>query len=134
MVRMSERDVYANLLRDTRGLRREQSTARDTWFASLPWDKKEDMLFELEMLLKGIACYGNQRNHPGTPQGKTAVAQDFHEHMRVLRDASHRVVALTKTLLGDRERAYTFARYLETVVPEDAARGKLVQEQLAQDT
>lgn len=135
MVRLAtERDVYANLLRDTRGLRRDQSTARDGWFASLPWDKKEDTLFELEMLLKGIACYGNQRNHPGTPQGKTAVAQDFHEHMRVLRDASHRVVALTKTLLGDRERAYTFARYLETVVPEDAARGKLVQEQLAQDT
>jgi hypothetical protein len=135
MVRLaSERDVYANLLRDTRGLRRDQSASRDGWFASLPWDKKEDTLFELEMLLKGIACYGNQRNHPGTPQGKTAVAQDFHEHMRVLRDASHRIVALTKTLLGDRERAYTFARYLETVVPEDAARGKLVQEQLAQDT
>lgn len=135
MVRLAtERDVYANLLRDTRGLRRDQSSARDGWFASLPWDKKEDSLFELEMLLKGIACYGNQRNHPGKPVGKTAVAQDFHEHMRVLRDASHRVVGLTRNLLGDRERAYTFARYLETVVPEDNARGKLVQDQLAQDT
>ena len=145
MVRLAtDRDVYANLLRDTRGLRRDQSATRDGWFAALPWEKKEDTLFELEMLLKGIACYGNQRNHPGNghpgtghasaPQAKTAVAQDFHEHMRVLRDASHRVVALTKTLLGDRERAYTFARYLETVVPEDATRGRLVQEQLTQDT
>jgi hypothetical protein len=135
MVRLAtERDVYANLLRDSRGLRREQSASRDGWFAALPWEAKEDTLFELEMLLKGIACYGNQRNHPGKPQAKTAVAQDFHEHMRVVRDASHRVVALTKSLLGDRERAYTFQRYLETVVPEDAARGKLVQEQLTQDT
>jgi hypothetical protein len=135
MVRLAtERDVYANLLRDTRGLRREQSTARDSWYAGLPWDRKEDSLFELEMLLKGIACYGNQRNHPGVPQTKSAVAQDFHEHMRVLRDACHRVVALTKVLLGDRERAYTFARYLETVVPEDATRGRLVQDQLSQDT
>ncbi len=135
MVRLAtERDVYANLLRDTRGLRREQSSARDTWFASLPWERKEETLFELEMLLKGIACYGNQRNHPGTPQSKSAVAQDFHEHMRVLREASHRVVALTKQLLGDRERAYTFARYLETMMPEDAARGRIVQDQLSQDT
>jgi hypothetical protein len=135
MVRLaSERDVYANLLRDTRGLRREQSTARDTWFASLPWERKEETLFELEMLLKGIACYGNQRNHPGTPQSKSAVAQDFHEHMRVLREACHRVTALTKQLLGDRERAYTFARYLETMMPEDAARGRIVQDQLSQDT
>ncbi len=97
MVRLAtERDVYANLLRDPRGLRRDQSSARDTWFASLPWDRKEETLFELELLLKGIACYGNQRDHPGTPHGKSAVAQDFHEHMRVLREATHRVVALTK--------------------------------------
>src|SRR3990170_2459840 len=90
----TERDVYANLLRDTRGLRREQATARDAWFASLPWERKEETLFELEMLLKGIACFGNPRNHPGAPSGKTAVAQDFHEELRILRDVQQRVVAL----------------------------------------
>src|SRR5687767_9991192 len=41
----SDRDIYANLLRDTRGLRRDQASARDGWFAQLPWDKKEDTLF-----------------------------------------------------------------------------------------
>lgn len=130
----TERDVYANLLRDTRGLRRDQATARDTWFASLPWERKEETLFELEMLLKGVACFGNPRNHPGPPSAKTAVAQDFHEELRILRDVSQRVVTLTKQLLGDKERAYTFTRYLESVLPEDSARGRLIQDQLTQDT
>ena len=70
----SERDVYANLLRDSRGLRRDQSSARDTWFAQLPWDQKEQTLFELEMLLKGLATFGNPRNHPGPPRATAAVS------------------------------------------------------------
>lgn len=130
----TERDVYANLLRDSRGLRRDQASARDAWFSSLPWERKEDTLFELEMLLKGIACFGNPRNQPGLSEPKSAVAQDFHEELRILRDASHRAITLIKQLLGDKERAYTFTRYLESVLPEDSARGRLVQEQLTQDT
>lgn len=128
------RDVYANLLRDTRGLRRDQAVARDTWFARLPWDKKEQTLFELEMLLKGIACFGNPRNHPGAPRATATVAHDFLEELRILRDGMSRINGLVRSLLGDRERAYTFSRYLETVLPEDSARGKLLRDQLTQDT
>ena len=130
----NERDVYANLLRDSRGLRRDQSTARDRWYASLPWEHKEQTLFELEMLLKGIAGFGNPRNHPGAPRVTAAVAHDFLEELRILRDGMSRVTTLVRSLLGDRERAYAFTRYLETVLPEDSARGKLLQEQLTQDT
>lgn len=129
-----DRDVYANLLRDTRGLRRDQASARDAWYSALPWERKEETLFELEALLKGIACFGNPRNHPGQMDARSAVAQDFHEHLRILRDAASRVVSLTRQLLGDKERAYTFTRYLESVLPEDSARGRLIQEQLTQDT
>src|SRR5262245_12400559 len=106
-----ERDVYANLLRDTRGLRREQANARDGWFAGMPWERKEETRFELEMVLKGIACFGNPRNHPGPPSAKSTVAQDYHEELRIQRDSFQRVIALTKQLLGDKERAYTFSRY-----------------------
>jgi hypothetical protein len=130
----SERDVYANLLRDSRGLRRDQASARDSWFAQLPWDKKEQTLFELEMLLKGIACFGNPRNHPGAPRATADVAHDFLEELRILRDGMSQINALVRHLLGDREKAYTFSRYLETVLPEDSARGRLLQEQLTQDT
>ncbi|MGE0788420.1 MAG: hypothetical protein AB7S26_22285 [Sandaracinaceae bacterium] len=130
----SERDVYANLLRDSRGLRRDQASARDTWFASLPWEKKEQTLFELEMLLKGIACFGNPRNHAGPTRSSESMGHDYAEELRVLRDGVGQAGALVRSLLGDRERAYTFSRYLSSVLPEDSSRGQLLQEQLTQDT
>ena len=130
----SERDVYANLLRDSRGLRRDQSTARDGWFASLPWDKKEQTLFELEMLMKGMACFGNPRNHPGAPRATAAVAHDFQAELRILRDGMGQLNSLVRGLLGAREKAYTFSRYLESVLPGDGARGRLLRDQIAQDT
>jgi len=59
-----EGDVYDDLLRDTRGLRREQVQARELWLARLPVERKVEHLFELEILLKGLACFANPRNHP----------------------------------------------------------------------
>jgi hypothetical protein len=72
-------EAYADLLRDTRGLRREQAAARDAWYAALSWERKEDTLFELEILLKGLACFANPRNHPGARQRKTVVSLDFRD-------------------------------------------------------
>ncbi|MGF1468449.1 MAG: hypothetical protein ACFCGT_20180 [Sandaracinaceae bacterium] len=130
----TERDVYANLLRDSRGLRRDQSSAREGWYDALPGERKEQTLFELEMLLKGVACFGNARNHSGTPRTEAAVAHDFRQELLILRDVVAQINGLVKQLLGDRERAYAFTRYLESVLPEDTARGRLLKEQLTQDT
>lgn len=130
----TERDVYANLLHDTRGLRREQAATREAWFGSLAQDRKAETLFELEMLLKGIACFGNARNHPGPPGDKSTLTHDFHEELLILRDAFAQVVTLTRALLGERERARTLSRYPETPLPEDAARRRLLQDHLTQDT
>ncbi len=129
-----ERDVYANLLRDTRMLQRDQASAREVWFGALPWERKEETLFELEMLLKGLVCFGNPRNHPGPAKRPLAVAHDFQAALRIMRDALDRCGVLFRQLLGQKDRAYTFSRYLESVLPEDAARSELVKEQLSQDT
>lgn len=128
------RDPYADLLRDTRGLKREHALARETWFAALGWEQKDDTLFELEMLLKGLVCFANIQNHPGPATRTPAVAHDFHEELRIVRDALDRAIQLIRTLLGSRDRAYAFQRYLETVLPEDGARTRLVRETLTQDT
>ena len=128
------RDVYANLLRDTRNLRREQARARDAWYAGLTWERKEDTLFELEMLLKAFACFGNPRNLPGPPSRTPAVAHDFGEELLIVRDGIDQSIARVRELLGERDRAYVFSRYLESVLPEDALRTRLVKDQLAQDT
>lgn len=127
------RDAYANLLRDTRGMRREQATAREGWYAALPWEHKERTLFELEVLLKGFACFGNSHNHPGPPRRTSELGHDFREELGVVAAALERSIECTRELLGERERAYAFTRYLESVMPGDAGRDRLLREQLSQD-
>lgn len=121
----SGRNAYAELLRDTRGMKREQQQARDAWFASLVADKKDEVLFELEILLKGLACFANPRNHPGAGRRRTFVSLDFRDHLGQAQGGVLRIVQLARVLLGERDRAFVFNRYLETVLPEDSARTRL---------
>src|ERR1700753_2814479 len=124
------RDAYGDLLRDTRGLRREQQQARDTWFDNLPWARKDELLFELEILLKGVACFANPRNHPGPPRRTPVVMQDFREHAAMVREALSRIVQTCRVFLAEGERAFVFHRYLESVLPDDRARTRLAGEAL----
>jgi len=105
---------------------------REQWFAKLPHDRKEEQLFELEVLLKGCACFANPRNHPGPPRRTPIVAQDFREPLALAREAMARTVILCRQLAPQRDRAFVFQRYLETVLPDDASRSRLVSEGLAQ--
>lgn len=127
-------DPYADLLRDTRGLRREQQQTREVWYARLERDDKEDLLFELEVLLKGVACFGNPRNHPGPSRKSAVVAQDYREPLLVAREGMSRIVAVSRQLLAERDKAFVFQRYLETLLPDDAARSRLVRGSMTQDT
>jgi hypothetical protein len=128
-----EGGVYADLLHDTRGLRREQAQARELWLARLPVERKVEHLFELEILLKGLACFANPRNHPGPPRKTPVVAQDFREHTALVREALSRAVHKSRLLLVERERAFVFQRYLETVLPDDRADTRLVGETATQE-
>lgn len=127
-------DAYAELLRDTRGMRREQSIAREQWLARIGNPRRDEVLFELEVLLKGLACFANPRNHAGPPRRVAIVAQDYREQLALGRDAMHRIIRLCRQLLGEGERAFVFQRYLELLVPDDAARTRLVRGAAAQDT
>jgi hypothetical protein len=112
-------------------LRREQQQARDAWLSRLSPDRR-DLLFELEILLKGTACFGNPRNHPGRPRRVPIVAQNFHEQLSLLRQGLSRIGQLARLCLGERDKAFVFHRYLESVLPEDAARTRLLREDAAQ--
>ncbi len=130
---IEERDAYDDLLRDTRGLRREQAQAREAWLTRLPIERKVEQLFELEILLKGLACFANPRNHPGPPRRTPVVAQDFREHAAIVREALGRIVQTCRVFLAEGDSAFVFQRYLETVLPDDRARTRLSGETLAQD-
>jgi hypothetical protein len=120
-------DAYTDLLRDTRGLRRDQSNAREQWLGRAAGGRREETLFELEVLLKGLACFANPRNHAGPPRRTAIVAQDYREPLVLARDAMHRIVYLCRQLLGEQERAFVFQRYLEMLLPDDTARTRLVR-------
>ncbi len=123
---------YADFLRGARADRRDQQQLREAWFAELNVDRKEELVLELEILLKGIACFANPRNHPGPARRQSIVSYDFREHLDVSRQGSERAIQLVRTLLGARDRAFVFQRYLETVVPEDTARTRLLHATMGQ--
>jgi hypothetical protein len=125
---LPDRDPYLDLLSRTRDLRAEQRLAREAWFRHCTVDAKEELLFELEILLKASACFSNPRNHPGPPRQMPVVAQDFREATLLFRDGLQRTTDLTRRLLGARDRAFVFHRYLETVLPEDSVRTRLAGE------
>lgn len=126
--------AYAELLRESRGLKRELHEARSAWYAKLADQQKEDALFELEILLKGLACFANPRNHPGGGKRQTLVGHDFRTQLEHACDGMARSVQLARMMLGERDRAVVFHRYLETVLPEDNARTKLVYAAVAPES
>jgi hypothetical protein len=123
-----DRDPYAELLRGTRSLPREQAAVREGWLASLPVEGKEAILFELEVLLKGLVCFANPRNHPHVESATRPpiVAQDFREPLAFARDGVGRILDRCRQLLAEREPSFVFQRYLETILPEDRQRSRLV--------
>lgn len=132
---MSEpRDAYGDLLSETRALGREHREAREAWLSNLSIERKEDVLFELEILLKGLACFANPRNQPGPPRRAPIVVVDFLPQLGLFREGLQRAIALCRQLLGEGDRAFVFQRYLESVLPEDAARTRLLREGMAIET
>jgi len=127
-------EIYAGLLSGTRKLQREQRAEREAWLAALELESKDELLFELEVLLKATACFSNPRNHPGPPRRSAVVAHDFRPALQVFRDGQQRAILLARQLLGPLDRAFVFHRYLETVMPEDSARTRLLAEGAAQVT
>ncbi len=128
------REGYRTLLTGSRDMRRDHAIARDAWFSSLAVERKGELLFELEVLLKGLACFANPRNHPGPPRRGAIVAVDFAIPLDIARDGIARANVLTRTLLGEQERFFIFQRYLEHVIPEDTAKTRFVRATSSQET
>jgi hypothetical protein len=129
------RDYYTEFIEGSRWLRREQAEARTAWFNELRWEHKERTLFRFEMLLKGLVCFGNPANHPGTQsREEPIVARDFAREMDAVRAAVRSIVELGRALCGEVENTSVFQRYVESVVAHDHARIQMARRSLNQDT
>lgn len=119
------RDFYAEFLYESRGLSEGQLGERTRWFEALAVDNKHSLLFEFEVLLKGLACYANPKNHPGPRRSVSLVAQNFSTQLEHYHAALGRLVKLSQRLLARADRAFVFQRYLESVLDDDTSRSRL---------
>ncbi len=93
-------DHYIGLMRDSRGLSPSQIELRELWFNALEISNKEDVLFELEMLLKGVVCLGSPRNHPGKGRLEGLDKRHFHRELSVLQHSFERIVEVCEQLVS----------------------------------
>jgi hypothetical protein len=127
MERRFTQEFLAELARDPRALKDALLADRARWLRGLRQSGREELLFELEMLLRGIElCFG--RRHVST-SGRALLGQDFSDELRVLRDGLHRAASVARRLLlPAAEQNFQFRAYLERHVAEEPRRSRLVQE------
>ena len=125
-------DFFFDLMRDSQRARAAHLAERERWIRTLEISGREEILFELEMLLRGIDCFFNLRNLFGDAQ--PAVDRDFREELKAARDATHRAAHLTRRLIVQKqEQALLFRSFVATVA-DDRARTRLGTELREQRT
>jgi hypothetical protein len=117
------RDYYTELIEESRWLDREQALKRMTWFEDLEKEDKHKLLFEFEMMLKGLVCFGNPVNHPGArKKDEPAVSRDFKNELGIARMITLRAIDTGRELLEGKENSVAFRRYRDSIIARDTAR------------
>src|ERR1700682_1154017 len=120
-------------MRDSEQLRAFYLAERDRWIRSLEISGREEILFELEMLLRGVDRFFNLRNLSGDVQPPQE--RDWREELKAIRDAVHRSVHLSRRLIAQRqEQALLFRSFVEGSLADDRARARLGAELREQRT
>ena len=133
MVTRSARDYYLDLIRGSQ-LRPGFLGERERWLRAMDVDGREELLFELEMLLRGLERYFNLHNLP-LEQGRPVVSRDFAPELSDVRDAMDRAIRLGRQLLApDLDQKMVFRRYVESLMADDRVRREMLEEELDQST
>ncbi|TMA18288.1 MAG: hypothetical protein E6J88_19575 [Deltaproteobacteria bacterium] len=126
-------DFFFELMRDSQRVRAVYLAERERWIRSLEISGREEILFELEMLLRGIDRFFNLRSLFGEIQPPQD--RDWREELKATRDAVHRCVHLSRKLIVQRqEQALLFRSFVEGSLADDRARAKLGSELREQRT
>src|SRR5256714_14548429 len=126
-------NFFFGLMRDSQRVRSVYLAERERWIRSLDISGREEILFELEMLLRGIDRFFNLRNLFGEIQPPQD--RDWREELKAARDAVHRSVHLSRKLIAQRqEQALLFRSFVEGSLADDRARARLGAELREQRT
>lgn len=129
------RDFYSELIKDTQSGRAGFLMERERWLRSVQVDGREELLFEFEMLLRGVERYFNLHNLPIDPATAPVVTRDFREELLDVRDALNRAIQVARQLLDpDSDQRMVFRRYIESTLADDRARRVLLEDELDQDS
>ncbi|MGZ6123316.1 MAG: hypothetical protein ACXWLR_00040 [Myxococcales bacterium] len=126
-------DFFFELMRDSQRVRGVYLAERERWVRSLEISGREEILFELEMLLRGIDRFFNLRNLFGEAQPPQD--RDWREELKATRDAVHRSVHLAHKLIEQqKEQALLFRDFVKGSLSDDRARARLGAEMREQRT
>jgi hypothetical protein len=126
------KDFFLEVMTDSQSLRAGHLAERERWLRALAVDGREEVLFEFEMLLRGIERTFNLHNLPLEGQGPV-VARDFAHELRAIRDAINRSIKLARFLLdATSDRKMVFRKYIESRVADDRVRRELMEAELVQ--
>lgn len=126
-------DFFFELMRDSQRVRGVYLAERERWVRSLEISGREEILFELEMLLRGIDRFFNLRNLFGEAQPPQD--RDWREELKATRDAVHRSVHLAHKLIEQqKEQALLFRDFVKGTLSDDRVRAKMGAEMREQRT
>ncbi len=107
---------------------------RKRWFRSVEVERKQERLFELEVLLKGLVVYSNLNNHSISDRSRL-IHRDFSPEIEVIKNALVRSIILIRSLLPETEaNILHFQNYVETRLMSDYQRGQLLSRAINQST
>lgn len=104
---------------------------RERWLRSLQIEGREELLFEFEMLLRGVERYFNLHNLPLDPAAEPVIVRDFRQELLDVRDAMNQAIRLARRMLDpDSDQKMVFRRYVETQLADDRIRRLMIEEEL----
>ncbi|MEW6776297.1 MAG: hypothetical protein AB1405_08390 [Bdellovibrionota bacterium] len=111
-------------------LRRE----REAWLATLIIERKEEVLFELDMLLRGLDRFFNLDNLFLSDR-EQILSRNFREELEIVSELLRRLLALAQLLLDEADKsAFHFQKYVETHVADDLVRDALASRSFSQES
>jgi DNA-binding transcriptional ArsR family regulator len=113
---------------------RELIRERDEWFYSLALPRKQEKLFELEVLLKGLDRFFSIANLPISDKDQI-VKRDFAVELQIIRRAVSRVIKLAQGLLTEADnQALQFQNYVSNRLLNDYQRAQRIERAVFQRT